>query len=171
VSSTAEISGRVIDPRLWLFALEALAAVGAGYFLAVSLGLLASSCAPSLRVALLAAVALYVAWDNVSPLVPNLLCTWTSISSDTSWWLFHVLGGGPGSGLNVLTKHVMRFEPNTPAVWVVTWVAFTTIVALAACLASIFRVSREHGQPARGRETARPTTLGPLWKTNWLRRV
>lgn len=48
VSFTAEISGRVIDSRLWLDALEALAAVGAGYFLAVSLGLLATAYAPSL---------------------------------------------------------------------------------------------------------------------------
>jgi hypothetical protein len=144
VSLAAEINGRLIDLRLWLDAIVALAAVGAGYFVAVSLGLLASSCAPSLRVALPVAVALLVAWDNVSPLVPNFLRSRAVISSDTLMWLFQVIGGGPSSGIIALTRHVARLEPYVPAVWVVCWVAFTTLVGLAACLGAIFRVSREH---------------------------
>ena len=60
-------------PRLWLDGLVVLAAVGAGYFLAVSLGLLASAFAPSPRVALLAGLALLFAWENASPLVPQVV--------------------------------------------------------------------------------------------------
>ena len=55
LADVGRVIGGFTDPRLWLASLAVLAAVGAGYFLAVSLGLLASAYAPSPRVALLAA--------------------------------------------------------------------------------------------------------------------
>ena len=73
--------GGFTDPRLWLASLAVLAAVGAGYFLAVSLGLLASAYAPSPRVALLAALGLLFAWNALPQVVPHVVqWAWPGIS-------------------------------------------------------------------------------------------
>jgi hypothetical protein len=148
VGHTAVATGRFIDSRLWLDTFGVLAAVVAGYFLAVSLGLFASSCAPSLRVALLAGPALLVAWNAAPAVVPQVVqLAWPGISVDTLIRLSYLIGGEPGSHINILTKHVARFDPNYPASWVVSWVAVVALVGLAAWIAAIFRVSRERGQP------------------------
>jgi hypothetical protein len=143
-----------IDPRFWFDGVVALAAVGAGYFLAISMGLLASSFAPSLRVALLAGPALLYAWGNAHSLVQQVLeLVWPRIARV---WLFSVIGGQPGGQLNILHHDVLRFEPNHPVSWVVrnhpvSWVvssvAFSTLAGVAALIATIFRMSRELGQP------------------------
>ena len=67
VADTGTMAHSFTDPRLWWDGLGVLAAVGAGYFLAVSLGLLASACSPSPRVALLAGPALLFAWGSAAP--------------------------------------------------------------------------------------------------------
>jgi hypothetical protein len=153
VWSTATVTGHVIgfiDLRLWLDSVVALAAIGAGYFVAIALGLLASSCAPSLRVALLAGPALLYAWVNAPPLIQQvLLLAWPGIPLDLRFWLFHLIGGEPDGNLNALTRHAIRFEPHDPVNWVVSWVAVETLAGLVALIAAVFRMSREHGRPAR----------------------
>jgi hypothetical protein len=148
ISDTGTMTHSFTDSRLWWDGLGVLAAVGAGYFLAVSLGLLASAFSPSPRVALLAGPALVLAWTTPSPLVPEIVrLVWPRASLDTQIRLWHLIGGNPGVFINILTKHVARFEPNYPASWVISWVAVTILAGLAAWIAAVFRVSREHGQP------------------------
>ena len=65
--------GGFTEPRLWLASLAVLAAVAAGYFLAVSLGLLASAYAASPRVALLVAPGLLLAWNALPQVVPHVV--------------------------------------------------------------------------------------------------
>ncbi len=159
VADMGTVIGSFTDPRLWLDGLGVLAAVGAGYFLAVSLGLLASSCAPSPRVALLAGPALLVAWNAGPQVVPQVLrLAWPGISSDTCIWLSYLIGGEPGRHINILRAHVGRFPHNYPVSWVVSWVAVATLVGLAAWIAAALRVSREHGQPVSrpARDQAEP---------------
>ena len=73
LADVGRMIGGFTEPRLWLASLAVLAAVGAGYFLAVSLGLLASAYAPSPRVALLAALGLLFAWDAAPQVVPQVV--------------------------------------------------------------------------------------------------
>jgi hypothetical protein len=149
---TTAISGPIgfTDPRLWLDGVAALAAAGAGYFLAISLGLLASSCAPSLRVALLAGPALLFAWINAPyPVQQVLLLVGPGSPRDMLSWL-SLLGSEPGVQVNTLrTKLLLRVGPEDVVSRFVSWVAVATLAGLAACIAAIFRVSREHGRPAR----------------------
>jgi ABC-type transport system involved in multi-copper enzyme maturation permease subunit len=157
VGHTGMFIGRFVDSRLWLDAMGVFAAVAAGYFLAVSLGLLASSLAPSLRVALLVGVALLVAWDNAGRLVPDVLrLACPGISSDTTLWLFNIIGGGPGSHLAQLAGHVARVKYIYPPTWAAGWVAVTTLAGVAAWTAAVFRMSREHGRPAGRPAPTRP---------------
>jgi hypothetical protein len=136
-----------IDPRLWLDSVLALSAVVAGYFLAVSMGLLASSFAPSLRIALLAGPALLYSWVNVTPVVQHvLLLAWPRNRAPLGW-LFDVIGHDAGLQLNILRGHVLRLEYIHTVDGVVSWVAVATLAGLAACAAAVLRVSREQGRP------------------------
>ena len=127
-----------------------LAAVGAGYFLAVSLGLLASAYSPSPRIALLAGLALLFAWHAAPPVVPQIvMLVWPRTSVDTQIRLSHLIGGNAAEYVNLLTFHVGRSKLINRASWVVPWIAVVMLVGLAAWIAAIFRVSREHGRPAR----------------------
>jgi hypothetical protein len=99
------------NPRLWLDGLVVLAAVGAGYFLAVSLGLLASACSPSPRVALLAGLALLVAWDAAPQVIPQVVrLAWPGIQTEIPLGL--LIGGTPDLHINILRSHVGRFPPH-----------------------------------------------------------
>ena len=77
---------------------------------------------------------------------------------DTQIRLWHLIGGNAQAFLAILAKHVVRYEPNYPASWVVSWVAMTMLAGLAAWTAAVFRVSREHGRPLTRSigESARP---------------
>jgi ABC-type transport system involved in multi-copper enzyme maturation permease subunit len=142
--------GGFTDPRLWLASLAVLAAVGAGYFLAVSLGLLASAYAPSPRVALLAALGLLFTWNALPQVVPHVVqWAWPGISGDTRLQLVHLIGGDPDGHINILTGHLMRVSHIYPASWAVSWIPVATLVGVAALTAAVFRMSREHGRPAR----------------------
>jgi hypothetical protein len=152
VWSAATATGRFvgfIDPRLWLDSFVVLAAVGAGYFLAISMGLLASSCAPSLRIALLAGPALLYAWVNAPLLVQQvLMLAWPGIPRDLLR-IFGLIGGEPAANLGSLLLHVARFKIDDPVSGIIAWVAVETLAGLAAYAATIFRVSREHGRLVR----------------------
>ncbi len=162
VADTGTMTGGFINPRLWWDGVWALAAVVAGYFLAVSLGLLASACTASPRVALLAGPALLVAWDTASHLVPQVFrLVWPRTSTDAQIQLSYLIGGKADVHLNVLTNHVGRFRPNYPAGWVVSWVAVATLAGLAAWVAAVFRVSREHGQPVSRPARVSDHGMGP----------
>jgi ABC-type transport system involved in multi-copper enzyme maturation permease subunit len=159
LADVGRMIGGFTEPRLWLASLAVLAAVGAGYFLAVSLGLLASAYAPSPRVALLAALGLLFAWNTLPQVVPHVVqWAWPGISrsGNTLLLLVHLIGGEPGSHINILTGHVMRFSPVYPASWAVSWVAVTTLAGVAAWTAAVFRMSREHGRPAGRPARTRP---------------
>ncbi len=146
VSFMGTVTRGFTDSRLWLDGLGVLAVVGSGYFLAVSLGLLASAFAPSLRVALLAAPALLIAWDAAPQFAPQVLeAVWPGISRDTLRWLFNVIGGDPLPVLGRLRLHVARFEVDDPVTWVVWWVAVETLAGLTAWIAAVFWVSRGEG--------------------------
>ena len=81
LADVGRLIGGFTEPRLWLASLAVLAAVAAGYFLAVSLGLLASAYAPSPRVALLAALGLLFAWNALPQVVPHVVqWAWPGIS-------------------------------------------------------------------------------------------
>ena len=113
-----------------------------------SLGLLASAYSPSPRVALLAGPALLFAWESASPLLPEIVSlVWPRTSPDTQLRLWHLIGGNAGGFVNILAFHVARSKLINRASWVVPWVAVTTLVGLAAWIAAVFRVSREHGRP------------------------
>jgi hypothetical protein len=141
-------TGRLIDSRLWLDSFGVLAAVGAGYFLAVSLGLLASSHAPSLRVALLVGPALLIAWNAAPQLVWQVIdSACPGISPDTRTWLGHLIGGEPP--INILWNHVLQAKYHHPASWAFGWIPVTTLAGVTALAAAIFRVSRELGRPQR----------------------
>ncbi len=158
LADVGRLIGGFTEPRLWLASLAVLAAVGAGYFLAVSLGLLASAYAPSPRVALLAALGLLFAWNALPQLVPHIV-QWArpgiSSSGNTPLLLVHLIGGDPDGHINILTGHVLRVSHVYPASWAVSWVAVTTFAGVAAWIAAVFRMSREHGRsvgrPARTR--------------------
>ncbi len=140
--------GSLADPRLWSDGLVVLAAVGAGYFLAASLGLLASACAPSPRVALLTALALLVAWDAAPPVIPQVVrLAWPGIPTEIH--LGFLIGGTPDLHINSLRVHVLRLPYAGPVSWVVSWVAVTTLAGVAAWTAAVYRMSRQHGRPAR----------------------
>ena len=140
VADTGIITRSFTDPRLWCDGLGVLAAVGAGYFLAVSLGLVASAYAPSPRVALLAGPALLFAWDTSPPLLLQIVrLVWPWISVDTELRLWHLIGGNAQMFLGILVKHVARYEPNYPADWVVSWIAVTALAGLAAWIVAVFR--------------------------------
>jgi ABC-type transport system involved in multi-copper enzyme maturation permease subunit len=148
ITDTGTITGGFVNPRLWWAGVGVLTAVAAGYFLAVSLGLLASAYAPSPRIALLAGPGLLFAWGSAGPVLPEFVrLVWPQTSPDTQIRIWHLIGGNAHTFLGILTKHVARFEPNYPASWVVSWVAATMLAGLAAWIATVFRVSREHGQP------------------------
>jgi hypothetical protein len=150
VAFMGKVTRDFADPRLWWDGLVVLAVVGAGYFLAVTLGLLASSYAPSLRVALLAAPALLFAWNAAPQVVPQVVdVAWPGNSRDTLNLLFSPIGGEPRPHLGSLSLHVARFEIDDPVSPAVFWVAKATIAGLAAWTAAIFRVSREHSRPVR----------------------
>ncbi|MGP0066142.1 MAG: hypothetical protein ACLQGP_21395 [Isosphaeraceae bacterium] len=149
--------GSFTNPRLWLDGLVVIAAVGAGYFLAVSLGLLASACAPSPRVALLAGLGLLFAWDAAPQVVPHIVqWAWPGIPRDTLFSLWYMIGGQPDVQINLLRCHVGRFPPHHPASWAVSWVAVTTLAGLAAWAAAVFRMASEHGRPAGRLNRTRP---------------
>ncbi len=140
--------GGITNLRLWSDGLVVLAAVGAGYFLAASLGLLASACAPSRRVALFAALALLIAWYVAPPMIPQVVrLVWPRIPPEIP--LAFLIGGTPDLHINGLRVHVLRLPYAGPVSWVVCWVAVTTLAGVAAWTAAVFRMSREHGRPAR----------------------
>jgi hypothetical protein len=153
VWNTATATSRPLgftDPRLWLDGVAALAAVGASCYLAISLGLLASSSGPSLRVALLAGPALLFAWVNAPYLIRQVLFLVTPGSArDMLSWL-SLIGGEPGGHINALrTKLLLRIGREDLESRFVCWVGVATLAGLAACAAAIFRVSREHARPVR----------------------
>ena len=149
LAHVGRLIGSFTDPRLWLDSLAVLAAVGAGYFLAVSLGLLASACAPSPRVALLAGLALMLAWNAAPQVIPEVVrLAWPGAPIDQIA-LAYMIGGQPDGHINILTCHVGRFPPHYPASWAVSWIPITTLAGLAAWTAAVFRMSREHGRLAR----------------------
>jgi hypothetical protein len=157
ISDTGTITHDFTDARLWWDGLGVLAAVGAGYFLSVALGLLASAYSPSPRVALLAGPALLFAWDSASPLLPEIVrLVWPRTTPDTQLWLWHLIGADAGMYVNILTFHVARSKLINQAHLVAPWVAVTTLVGLAAWTAAVFRVSREHGRPV-----SRPARIPP----------
>jgi hypothetical protein len=43
----------------------------------------------------------------------------------------------------------MRVSHIYPASWAVSWIPVATLVGVAALTAAVFRMSREHGRPAR----------------------
>jgi hypothetical protein len=150
---TAQVTDRFvgfIDSRFWLDSVLALAALVAGYFLAISIGLLASSCAPSLRIALLAGPALLYTWVNAGEVIQQvLLFVWPGIPRDPLHWIWGVMGvmgHDPRIQLSNLSFHVLRYEHVTTVTGVVSWVAVATLAGLAALTAAVFRVSREHSQ-------------------------
>ena len=97
MADTGTMAHSFADARLWWDGLGVLAAVGAGFFLAVSLGLLASAYSPSPRVALLAGPALLFAWDSASPLLPEFIrLVWPQTSGDHYLRLWHLIGGDAG---------------------------------------------------------------------------
>jgi hypothetical protein len=157
VADTGTMFHGFTDSRLWWDGLGVLAAVGAGYFLAVSLGLLASAYSASPRIALLAGPALLFAWHAAPPVVPQIVILfWPQTSVDTQIRLSHLIGGSAAEYVNLLTFHVARSKLINRASWVVPWVAVVTLVGLAAWTVAVFRVSREHG-----RKLTRPARIPP----------
>jgi hypothetical protein len=149
LADTGTMFNGFTDSRLWWDSVGVLAAVGAGYFLAVSLGLLASAFSPSPRVALLAGPALLFAWNTAPPLVPQIIeLIWPQTSVDTQIRLWYLIGGSAAEHVNILTFHVARSKLINRASWVVPWVVVTMLSGLAAWSVTVFRVSREHGRPA-----------------------
>ena len=162
LSNVGRVIGGFTDPQLWLASLAVLAAVAAGYFLAVSMGLLASAYAPSPRVALLAGLALLVAWDAAPQVIPRgVRLAWPGVPIDTQIALAYLIGGQPDGHINILTCQVGRFPPHYPASWAVSWIAVTTHAGLAAWTVAIVRVSRECSLPVGKRARTRPEPAEP----------
>jgi hypothetical protein len=152
LADMGRVLGGFTEPRLWLASPAVLATVGAGYFLAVSLGLLASAYAPSPRVALLAALGLLFAWNALPQVVAHVVqWGWPGISrsGNTLFLLMYLIGVDTDSHINILTDNLMRVPYVYPASWAVSWIPITTLAGLAAWAVAVFRVSREQGRPAR----------------------
>ncbi len=157
LADVGTLIGGFTNPRLWWDGLAVLAAVGAGYFLAVSLGLLASACAPSPRAALIAGLALLVAWDTAPQVISRIVeLVWPEMPLDTQIALAYLIGGTPDGHLNILRSHVGRFPPCYPASWAVSWILVATLAGLAALAIAILQASREHGRPVSRRDRPRP---------------
>lgn len=153
LSDVGTLIGSFTNLRLWLDGLVLLTAAGASYFLAVSLGLLASAWARSLRVALLGGVALLVAWDAAPRVIPRVVhWAWPGISIHHQIRLAYLIGGQVGRLLTILRSHVGRIPHHYPPSWAVSWIPVTALTGIAALIAAVFRMSREDG----GRRGVRP---------------